>query len=67
MDVFLTLESRLPQIFNHIEHARVVEIEHPTRVLRPLEFLRLLGVTQPDLVPIEPGRFYPMVEVWNSK
>jgi hypothetical protein len=67
MDVFLTLESTLPQIFNHIEHARVVEIEHQTKVLRPLEFLRLLGVTQPDPVPIEPGRFYPMVEVWNSR
>jgi hypothetical protein len=67
MDVFLTLESTLPQIFNHIEDARIVEIEHQTKVLRPLEFLRLMGVTQPDPVPIQPGQFYPMIEVWNSR
>jgi hypothetical protein len=67
MDVFLTLETSLPNIFRHIEDAGGVEIEHPTKVLRPLEFLRLMGVTQPDPVPIEPGRFYPMLEVWNSR
>lgn len=59
IEVFLTLETKLVQIFKHIEHARITEIEHQTKVLRPLEFLRLLGVTQPDPVPIEPGRFYP--------
>jgi len=62
MDVFLTLEKKLTQIFKHIEHARIIEIEHQTTVLRPLEFLRLLGVAEPDPVPIEPGRFYPAHE-----
>ena len=63
MDVFLTLDKTLCNVFSQIEHAKIVEIEYPTRVLRPLEFLMLLGVTQPDSVPIEPGRFYPAHEV----
>ena len=66
IDVFLTLEKKLPEIAKTIENSRKIKVGYPTRVLRPLQFLESLGVTNADPVPIEPGRFYPFIEVWDS-
>lgn len=66
MDVFLTLEKRLPSIAKQIENSRDIAIEYPTKVLRPLEFLRSIGIERIDPVPIEPDRFYPLIDIWKS-
>jgi hypothetical protein len=65
MDVFLTLEKKLPAIGNQIEKSKGISVEYPTKVCRPIEFLHSIGITDLDLVPIEPGRFYPFGEVWD--
>jgi hypothetical protein len=67
MAVFLTLDKKLTEIGKHIEHSRGTGIEYPTKVFRPLELLRLVGVTNPDPVPIEPGQFYPLHELMFSQ
>jgi hypothetical protein len=66
MDVFLTLEKKLPKIGNQIEKSKQIGVEYPTKVRRPIEFLHSIGITDLDPVPIEPGRFYPFGEVWDS-
>ncbi|MGP8173500.1 MAG: hypothetical protein ACLP7O_03005 [Terracidiphilus sp.] len=65
MDVFLTLEKKLPAIGNQIEKSKGISVEYPTKVCRPIEFLHSIGITDLDLVPIEPGKFYPFIEVWD--
>jgi len=59
MDVFLTLESKLPNIAKQIEDSKIDALDYPTKVLRPLEFLDGMGVKSLDPVPIQPDRFYP--------
>jgi len=66
MDVFLTLEKKLPTIGNQIEKSEWANVEYPTKVLRPIEFLDYIGITDLDPVPIEPGRFYPFIEDWDQ-
>jgi len=61
MDVFLTLEKRLPNIAAHLPTSTACVASFPTVVLRPLALLDRLGVTELDPVPIEPQRFYPIV------
>jgi len=60
MDIFLTLEKRLPNIAAHFPTDESCAPSYPTRVLRPRELLKLLGISTCDPVPIEPGRFYPI-------
>jgi len=60
MDVFLTLEKRLPNIVAHFPTDESCTPSFPTQVLRPQELLKLLGISVCDPVPIEPGRFYPI-------
>jgi hypothetical protein len=61
MDIFLTLEKRLPNIVIHFPKNETCCPTFPTQVLRPLELMTHLGITELDPVPIKPGRFYPMV------
>ena len=61
MDAFLTLESRLPNIAAHFPKSKSCTPSFATRVLRPLELLKLLGISSLDPVPIQPGLFYPVV------
>ncbi len=56
IEVFLTLESKLPNIVAQIKNENNIEIS--TEVFRPLEFLRWFGIGKPDEVPIEFDRFY---------
>jgi hypothetical protein len=66
IDVFLTLEKTLPEIAKKIDKSVEIDIEYPTKVLRPVEFLKSVGISNLDPVPIEPDRFYPFGEVWDS-
>jgi hypothetical protein len=63
IDVFLTLERKLPEMASRAERSMKIEPQFPTKVLRPIEFLQLLGITCPDPVPLEPNRFYPFIDV----
>ena len=63
IDVFLTLEKKLPNIIAQIRKEKQKTIEISTEVFRPLEFLNWLGIDVPDEVPIEFDRFYYWHEV----
>ena|SRR3984957_16139715 len=63
IEIFLTLESKLPNIAAEITRTKAIKTEYPTRVMRPLEFLNLLGARRVDPVPIQSGCFYPAHEV----
>jgi|AntRauTorckE6833_2_1112554.scaffolds.fasta_scaffold07239_2 hypothetical protein len=58
IDVFLTLEKKLPNIVQQIERNKNASFTICTKVLRPLEFLKFIGVTELDHVPVKPDRFY---------
>lgn len=66
MEVFLTLDNKLANIGTTIRKSRGIPIEFPTQVLRPLELLSLLGVTEPDPIPIKHDRFYTLLELWRD-
>ena len=63
IDVFLTLEMKLPNIVEQIRKEKQKTIEISTKVFRPLEFLKWLGIDAPDEVPMEFDRFYNIFEV----
>jgi hypothetical protein len=58
----LTLENKLPSQVKAIkgEKRRVREIR--ADVMRPLDLLCKLGISEPDPVPIEHGRFYTIMD-----
>ena len=62
MDVFLTLEKRLPNLVKQIKGEKNNRIT--TEVLRPIEFLCWMGVKEPDEVPIKYDKFYNFFEVY---
>jgi hypothetical protein len=61
MDVFLTLETTLPNIAEHFPKKKGCTASFPTVVLQPLQLLERLGIADPDPVPIQFGYFYPIV------
>ncbi len=61
MDVFLTLEKRLPNTVASFPKQPKVGPTFPTQVIRPQELLKRLGISEPDPVPIKTGWFYPLV------
>jgi hypothetical protein len=61
MDVVLTLEKKLPRTIRRKQGA----IDPVVAVLRPTEPLRRLNVTELDVVPVEPGRFYSYMEIFQ--
>lgn len=66
MDVFLTLERKLPEIIEKAPKELKKKARLTTRVMRPISFLELLGISQLDPVPIEPDTFYPFIEIADS-
>jgi hypothetical protein len=65
LDVFLTLEKKLPRTMEQLKNRRIAPIDVGVAVLRPTELLALLGVTEIDDVPIEPSRFYTYREIFQ--
>lgn len=63
MDIFLTLEKRLPSISANFRSKNGCAPTVRTEVLRPLELLRFMGISTPDTVPLEPDKFYPFIEL----
>ncbi len=61
IDVFLTLEKKLPNKVQQIKSEKNANFRIGTEVLRPLEFLKNLGVSELDPVPVKPGRFYTAI------
>jgi hypothetical protein len=63
MDVFLTLDNKLANIAQTIRKTRGVTLEFPTQVLRPLELLDLVGIKEPDPIPIRRDCLYTFLEL----
>jgi hypothetical protein len=59
LDAFLTLETKLPNIVNGMKNEKKKRIDIAIEVLRPLDLLHRFGISAPDPVPINAGRFYP--------
>lgn len=66
LDVFLTLEKKLPRFGEQITRHRYLKNEFRLRILNPIEFLACLGIHEIDPVPIQPDRFYPFIEAWDT-
>jgi hypothetical protein len=58
LDVFLTLEKSMPQIIQAAKVRKKDAVNLKVEVLRPVELLRKLGISKPDEVPLETGKFY---------
>jgi hypothetical protein len=69
ISVFLTLEKTLPTAIRQILSRREKTLDIDVAVLRPGGLLQLLGVQERDPVPLQPGRFYTVAEVFaiNSR
>ncbi|MGA2171066.1 MAG: hypothetical protein ABSG62_23015 [Terracidiphilus sp.] len=65
LDVFLTMEKKLPRVIKQLNERKVKVVDLSVAVLRPTHLLRLLGVTEFDEVPVAPDRFYSVMEVLN--
>jgi hypothetical protein len=63
MDVFLTLEKKLPNLVKQIKQEKNNRLTITTEVLQPIEFICWMGVQKPDEVPIEFDKFYNYFEV----
>ena len=55
LDVFLTLEKKLPRVIEQLNNRRRTAIDVGVAVLRPTKLLELLGVAEIDAVPIDFG------------
>lgn len=62
IDVFLTLEKKLPNIINQIKQSTNHKYQLNTSVYRPISFLKSLGISQRDEVPIKAGQFYDFLD-----
>jgi len=58
LDALLTLDKKLLRLVDRIRSEKKKEIDMHTEVLRPLDLLRRLGISEPDPVPISSDRFY---------
>jgi len=65
VDVFLTLEKKLPKIVQQLRGRHKNPIDFNVAVLRPTELLHRFGVAKIDPVPIDIGRFYTYAEVFQ--
>ncbi len=64
LDALLTLEMKgLPNLVSRVRNEKKTTIKIKTEVLRPLELLQKLGISEPDPVPLDPGRFYHLHEL----
>jgi hypothetical protein len=58
----LTLEKKLPRLTARVQAEKASQIQINTAVLRPLELLAAMGISEPDPVPIDRDRFYNLYE-----
>jgi len=58
IDVFLTLEKKLPNIVSQIRQSTNHKYQIGTSILRPIGFLQSMGISDRDEVPIKAGQFY---------
>ena len=63
LDVFLTLEKKLPRIIEQLRNRKEKIIDLNVAVLRPTSLLNLLGINKADAVPVMPDRFYSYGEI----
>jgi hypothetical protein len=61
IDVFLTLEDKLPNLSKNLFRAKRKSFRPYTQVLDPLALLDLLGITERVAVPMDEGRFYNLL------
>lgn len=66
IDVFLTLEKKLPNNVNQIRQSKNQKHHIKTMVLRPIEFLEHIGIVQLDDAMIAPGAFYTFMDGHNN-
>ena len=66
LDVFLTLEKKLPRTIEQIKNRDRGAIDTGVAVLRPTELLQLLGV-EIDAIPVDPARFYTYMEIFQIR
>jgi hypothetical protein len=57
-DALLTLEKKLPRLVARVQAEKANQIEMNAAVLRPLDLLLALGISDADPVPIGPDQFY---------
>jgi hypothetical protein len=62
LDALLTLDKKLPRLVDRVRNEKKKEIDIRTEVLQPLDLLHRLGISEPDPVPIDTGRFYNLYE-----
>jgi hypothetical protein len=63
LDVLLTLDKGLPELVRRVTGEKSKKITVRTKVFRPLDFLKYIGVGKPDPVPFEYNRFYHLHEL----
>jgi hypothetical protein len=64
IEVFLTIEKKLPRSVQQLKNRRVKAIDLNVAVLRPTQLLELLDMSELDPVPLEAGRFYTYFEIF---
>lgn len=62
IDVFLTLERKLPNIVKQIRQSKNEKHHIKTSVFRPIEFLQSMGISKQDDPPITAGKFYSFMD-----
>jgi hypothetical protein len=61
-DALLTLEKKLPRLVAGVRTEKVKQIDINAVVLRPLDLLAALSISEADSVPIRPDQFYKLYE-----
>lgn len=61
IDVFLTLENKLPNLYVNLCRAKRNSFQPYTKVMNPLALLDMLGITERVPVPMDEGRFYNLL------
>ena len=56
------MEKKLPRLITRVQAEKAIQIQINTAVLRPLELLAAMGISEPDRVPIDRDRFYNLYE-----
>lgn len=66
IDVFLTLEKKLPNTVKSIKNSKKTKFSIKTKVCKPIEFLNSIGIVELDEPPIAEGEFYTFMEAHNK-
>ena len=62
INVFLTLEKKLPNTVKSIKNSKNSKFSIKTKVCKPIEFLNSIGIIELDEPPIAEGEFYTYME-----